>query len=179
MMIRICLYLVVLVFVGCKSGDKQDIENLWQEWKGKVVHFPQNSIFTIYGKDTVKFNMDGSCKILLYVDSIGCTGCKLQLQQWKGLMEEFFRLSKKEISFVFYVSPKDKTELELLLQSEEFVYPICIDKKDELNKLNCFPENEDFHTLLLDKENKVVLIGNPINNMKIKELYLKILRSGK
>ena len=70
-------------------------------------------------------------------------------------------------------------ELELLLESEEFVYPVCIDEEDELNKLNCFPENEGFHTLLLDKENKIVIVGNPIQNMKIKELYLKTLMSEK
>ena len=175
MLIKICLFLFVLIFIGCKSGNRQNIENLWQEWEGKVIHFPQNSIFTIYGKDTMVFNMNGNYKILLYVNSVGCTACKLQLQQWKGLMEEFSRLSKKEVSFVFYISPKDKTELELLLESEEFVYPVCMDEEDEFNNLNCFPENEDFHTLLLDKENKVVLIGNPIHNMKIKELYLKIL----
>lgn len=35
-----------------------------------------------------------------------------------------------------------------------------------------------FQTFLLDKDNKVVAIGNPIHNPKIKELYLNII-SGK
>ena len=33
-----------------------------------------------------------------------------------------------------------------------------------------------FQTFLLDKDNKVLAMGNPILNPKIKELYLKIIR---
>ena len=32
-----------------------------------------------------------------------------------------------------------------------------------------------FQTFLLDKDNKVMAIGNPVHNPKIKELYMKIL----
>ena len=36
-----------------------------------------------------------------------------------------------------------------------------------------------FQTFLLDKDNKVLAIGNPIHNPKVKELYLKIIRKEK
>ena len=34
-------------------------------------------------------------------------------------------------------------------------------------------------SLLLDKDNKVVAIGNPVHNPKVKELYLKIIQGEK
>ena len=37
----------------------------------------------------------------------------------------------------------------------------------------------NFHTFLLDKDNKVLAIGNPIHNPKVKELYLKISQGEK
>lgn len=37
----------------------------------------------------------------------------------------------------------------------------------------------NFHTFLLDKDNKVLAIGNPIHNPKVKELYLKIIQGEK
>ena len=61
------------------------------------------------------------------------------------------------------------------LKTENFDYPVCIDEKDSINKLNHFPVEMRFQTLLLDKENKVLAIGNPVQNPKIKELYLKII----
>mgnify|MGYP001694896229 FL=1 len=37
-------------------------------------------MFTIQGKDTIEYSGDNSnYKIVTYIDSIGCTSCKLQL----------------------------------------------------------------------------------------------------
>jgi len=59
------------------------------------------------------------------------------------------------------------------------IYPVCFDEKDDFNRLNHFPGEMTFQTFLLDKDNKVVAIGNPVHNPKLKELYLKILTGGK
>ena len=50
---------------------------------------------------------------------------------------------------------------------------------DSINKLNHFPIETIFQTFLLDKNNRVVAIGNPIHNPKIKELYLNIITGKK
>jgi hypothetical protein len=54
-----------------------------------------------------------------------------------------------------------------------FDMPVCIDVEDQLNRLNRFPSDMTFQTFLLDRDNKVVVIGNPIHNLAVKELYLK------
>lgn len=51
-----------------------------------------------------------------------------------------------------------------------------IDMNDSLNKLNHFPSEMAFQTFLLDENDKVLVIGNPIHTPKVKELYLKIIR---
>ena len=38
-----------------------------------------------------------------------------------------------------------------------------------------FPRNKALHTFLLNKKNKIVAIGNPIENPNVKKFYLKIL----
>lgn len=45
--------------------------------------------------------------------------------------------------------------------------------------MNNFPSDMSFQTFLLDEDNKVVAIGNPVHNPKVKELYLKIIQEGK
>ena len=52
---------------------------------------------------------------------------------------------------------------------------LCIDKNDSLNILNKFPSNLMFQTFLLNAENRVVAIGNPVHNNNIKQLYLNII----
>lgn len=79
------------------------------------------------------------------------------------------------VPFLFYFHPKDLKELKYLTRREGFVYPVCFDEKDDFNRLNRFPNEMMFQTFLLDKENKVVALGNPVLNPKVKELYLKLI----
>ncbi|MBU3853190.1 MAG: DUF1573 domain-containing protein, partial [Candidatus Paraprevotella stercoravium] len=62
------------------------------------------------------------------------------------------------------------------LRINRFDYPMNIDRNDSLEILNSFPKEIAFQTFLLDKDNKVLAIGNPVLNPKVKDLYLRILR---
>lgn len=64
----------------------------------------------------------------------------------------------------------------MILNRDDFTYPICIDIEDTFYKANHLSTNEQFHTFLLDGNNRVVAIGNPIHNSKIKDLYLQIIQ---
>ena len=81
--------------------------------------------------------------------------------------------------FVFYFHPKDVKELRYITRRDAFTYPVCIDEKDDFNALNRFPGEMTFQSFLLNRENKVIAIGNPVYNPKVKELYLQRLTNGK
>ena len=171
------VYLCVLpCMVSCAESDKERLSRLVKEWERKEVLFPPHSIFTIQGKDTVNFEFkDADYKVVTYIDSVGCTSCKLQLHRWKEMVAEVDSLTDGRVPFLFYFHPKDMKELRYLTRRDNFIYPVCLDERDELNRLNQFPSDMTFQTFLLDKENKVVAIGNPILNPKVKELYLKLI----
>ena len=83
------MYIIVLLilFSSCQSKTKNHVMQLVREWEGKEIQFPSNSVFTIQGKDTIKHSGDNcDYKIVTYIDSIGCTSCKLQLQNWKDFI---------------------------------------------------------------------------------------------
>ena len=147
--------------------------------RGKKFSFPARSIFTIQGKDTVDFSLaDTDYKVVTYIDSVGCTSCKLQLPRWKQFMQEVDSTLNRPIPFVFYFHPKDMKELRYITRRDVFTYPVCFDEKDDFNRLNHFPDEMTFQTFLLDKDNRVAAIGNPVHNPKVKELYLKVLTGG-
>lgn len=144
------------------------------EWQGKQIVFPENSIFTRYLTDTTDYQIPQSeYKVLIYVDSIGCTSCKLQLHKWKELIEYTNSVTQNKVPFLFFFHPKDAKEIRYLLKRDGFDRPICIDLDDRLNKLNKFPADMTFQTFLLDKNNKVAVLGNPVHNTAVKDLYLK------
>lgn len=168
--------LLIIIFFSCSNSSKEQITTVIKKWENKEILFPKNIIFTKYGKDTINYNyLNSKYKILIYIDSIGCTSCKLQLTKWKDFIIETDSVTKNTLSFNFFFHPKNNKEIYYLLKREDFQTPICIDSQDSLNKLNNFPKEMMFQTFLLDKDNKVIAIGNPIHNPKVKELYLKII----
>ena len=168
---------VCLFFASCEESEKERLSRLVQEWEGKEILFPAHSTFTIQGRDTVDFDFkDATYKIVTYIDSVGCTDCKLQLYRWKELIKEVDSLTNGNVPFLFYFHPKDMKELRYLTRRNGFTYPVCFDEKDDFNRLNRFPGEMMFQTFLLDKENRVVALGNPVQNPKVKELYLNLIK---
>ena len=147
-----------------------------QEWKGREILYPNDMHFFMQGRDTL--NADSICmyKIITYIDSIGCMSCKLGLSQWQDFAVNVDSIFPNTVHFQFVFQPYKLNEIRLLLKRERFNHSVYIDENDKLNRLNHFPSDMAFQTFLLDKDNKVLAMGNPILNPKIKELYLKIIR---
>lgn len=172
-------YLIIFVafclLSSCKN-KKNDITNTVMEWIGKEVKFDSEHVFTYQGEDTVTFEIPSDkYKILVYTDSSGCMSCNLKLRQWDNLIKQIDSEFNNKVSFLFFMHPKNISEMKFILKTHNFTHPICIDDKNKINLLNNFPTNIDMQTFLLNENNKVLAMGNPIHNPKIKELYLSIL----
>ena len=168
---------VCLLVSSCEESEKERLSRLVNEWEGKEILFPTHSTFTIQGKDTIDFQFqDAEYKVVTYIDSVGCTSCKLQLPRWKELMVEVDSLTGGRVPFLFYFHPKDIKELRFLTRRDAFIHPVCFDEMDDFNQLNHFPSEMMFQTFLLDKGNRVVALGNPVLNPNVKELYLNLIK---
>lgn len=174
---------IAILLSSCKESEQNKIARLINEWNGKVIRFPDSICLTSYGNDTVitKFEREQSAyTILNYVDTMGCVSCRLQLPRWNEMMEELDSICQDKIKvnclMVFY--PKEKEKLVKLLRKSQFNDFVYIDEKDTLNEMNNFLNEEHFCTFLLDKDDKIVAIGNPVLRPKVKELYFDII-SGK
>jgi hypothetical protein len=169
--------ILLLFLVSCKDNKREHVLNVLQNWNSKEFIFPSELYFTINGKDSVDYSVSSQSqyKVVVYVDSVGCTSCKLRLPAWKSFMSQVDSLSSNSVQFLFFFFPKNKTEISNILVTDRFKYPVCIDEQDSLNILNHIPTEMMFQTFLLNKKNKVVAIGNPVHNSKIRELYLAII----
>ena len=168
------ILLLTIFLSACQDKQKEIITLLVKEWQGKQILFPENMVFTRFASDTTNFVIPTSdYKVLVFVDSIGCTSCKLQLSRWKEFIRYTDSISQKNIPFLFFFQFDDQWEIHSLLIRENFDKPICLDRSDSLNQLNHFPKDIRFQVFLLDKNNKVVVISNPVHNPNVKELYLE------
>lgn len=171
--------IAISLFASCADNRSAAVADIVSQWEGREILFPENSVFTIQGRDTVDFQFQNApYKILTYVDSVGCMSCKLHLSLWNTLIAEVDSLTKGLVPIVFFIHTPNMTELELATYRENFMYPTCFDEEDKLNILNVFPSDMALQTFLLGKDNKVLAIGNPVNNPKIKSLYYKLITEG-
>mgnify|MGYP002614338951 FL=1 len=170
------LYILLLLslLTACKENNKEKFALLVQEWQGKEIVFPQNMAFTRFVTEPVDYRIpDAEYKVLVYVDSVGCTSCKLQLPKWQELIAHVDSATNGNVPFIFVFQSKDDRELRYILKRDNFDRPVCIDRNNRFDELNQFPQDITFQTFLLDKDNKVKVIGNPVHNLAVRDLYLK------
>lgn len=149
---------------------------------GKEIIFTQNIQY--YSRDDSNINFEDILKkvfkILFYVDSSECFKCKARLTDWNKLIYDYNQLYSGKVGFLFLYNVTNEKEVYQLLEYERFNYPIIIgNQANAINQLNNFSKNSDFQCLLLNKENKIISIGNPITNPEISLLYRKYINKEK
>ena len=171
------LILLLLLFCyACKKTENLDsFEQAYRNLKGSFISIPNDLTMIFEGKDSLlnkKLNTD--YKLIIYRDSLSCSVCYVEtLPYWQKLMDELNCYSKGKLDFIFILSPlkKDETNLRLNLEVSEFKHPIYIDMKRNFQQENPqLPKFEELNVFLLDKNNNVIMIGDPLENKKIKEL---------
>ena len=169
------IFLLFLFLSSCwKSTPKEDIKKIVQEWEGKEIIIPEGIKFRTLGRDTLCSDVwNKPHKIFTYVDSIGCTSCNMGLHEWKAKIL-LCQQQQIDVEFIFAVYSSDFRRFEADILISMFDYPIIYDYHNDFEKLNHFPP-VPYRTFLLDKDNKVQIIGSPINNPKMWELYKSVI----
>ena len=113
-------------------------------------------------------------KIFTYIDTIGCSTCNFRALDWKRIIHEADSITSN-VTFIFYAHLKNYEEFEVYTGINRFNYPIFYDYEGKCDRQNHLPDDVFYQTFLLDENNKVQLIGKPIPDSKLWELYKKII----
>ena len=177
MKIHIPIYcLLILIGLSCGSNEKRKLQKELQNWRDKEIIFIPNLQAKILGKDTIIQINSNKLKIVNYIDTTGCTECRLELYEWSKKIEEIKTLTS-EIDILFIAYQKEYDNLETLLKKNLFNYPILYDRYGEMEKINNFPRSPLLQCFLIDQNNHIILIGNPIRNDNIWNLYKKAIQT--
>lgn len=162
-------------FISCNHDNKEN-RDIFASWIGKKITIPENIDIRILGEElTDKNYINKKAKIFVYVDSLGCTACNMEIGAWILRMNDLYD-SGIEIPILFSVHSNDYDELEKELSSMYFECPIIYDYNNDIERLNKFPVKKEYRTFLLDEENNVILMGTPAHNDKLWELYKQQIR---
>ena len=110
-------------------------------------------------------------KMIVYLNAESCVNCTMMsLIPVYNLHLESKEFSKFGIVIILHSSQHEY--MEFFHETSFFSYPVFYDPEGSFERLNPnLPISALYHTFLLDKNNKVVLVGSPLHNPPLWELY--------
>ena len=166
MKIRYSFIILLVVVFSCNNKSKQ-IENDLSHLIGKKVELIDTLNYYSLNSGMYREDSLSDLKIVSYING-SCSGCLYSLSNWDELMEaEKFR----NVSFRLYVKTTNLKQLDYILREIKFHNSIVLDFKNQFFELNKLREEIIYQTFLINKENKILLVGNPILSERIRKLY--------
>lgn len=151
-------FITVFSLFSCKPGDKSATSTV-DKWVGKKIELPMVS---------KEIKRKRNLKIVTQINGY-CYSCLQELKKWDDFIAS---IQQYDIDFLFYVITEDRIKIKELNKTNlHFEYPLIFDTTHRFENSNKIEDNDIFHTMLLNKANEVIIIGNPIKNNALKNLY--------
>ncbi len=168
------MQLSLLAMISC-SGSNKEQQDIVAEWVGKEIVIPEGLGFQV-GNIPVDYDFDAAdFKIVTYVDSTGCTGCKMRLPAWDKFLNSFKMNQEINVGILMLINTHDRNKIESIVNKFDYYHPIVIDSLNSFKTINDLSDKLEYQTFLLDNDNKIIAIGNPVYNPNIEKLYKKII----
>ena len=180
---RICYILVIVYnicfFFSCNS-PKKELQDAIEQMQSRKIAIPYEQMNCWANDSILKVSPWEKAKLKLvhYIDSATCSSCYLQKVKMNDYLFRMEELSNNEFYNVIIINPGNKMneELEKLFSEKLIPQTIFIDSTNNFAQVNPnIPHETKYHTFLVDDNNKVILVGNPIVNKKIKDIFMSIV----
>lgn len=172
---RVLLFIMGCCLLAACNSQKRGLEEKIEKLQSKAIEMPYERM-ACWASDSIKaispWNK-AKLKLVHYIDTLTCSTCYLQKAALNELICSMEKLSNNEFYNVFIINPDSKTKkrLESDFHSRRIPQTIFVDSTNIFMETNSnIPSESMYHTFLLDENNKVVLVGNPIANEKIGDL---------
>lgn len=173
---RLILIPLLLTLLACGTENKSSYKEK-ELWLSREIKFPHDMIFQVMGCN-VDYDIDDcDYKILCYIDTIGCATCKMNMPGWEFFLSQVCSNPDISVKFVMVINTDTETEVIRKARQYRFNYPVVIDKKNTLDSLNNLPTDIERQTFLLDEDNRVVAMGNPLFDQEVRKEYIKHILS--
>lgn len=172
------IILAIILVIGCKDSKKTGVEAILSEMKSRPIDLCLEKMVCRYGnRDTVisdKRNYD--YKMVVYMDTAECSPCRISdLFLWNDYIDK--KSAKTKYYFIFSIKKEDMANSYLALADAEFHDCVYFDTCQVFEKCNKqIPQERLYHTFLLDAKNRIVMVGNPIENSELRKIFYKITK---
>lgn len=147
-----------------------------KELQGATMILPRQEKWKYLNRDTT-VSFSNQPKIIVHFLNEKCTACSLkELPRWKKLLNACETHKDLNVQFIFIISThKENQPVNELLIKYNFDYPVYFDDTYEFIANNIISNNSMLHTYLIDKNNTIQIVGNPLlGNQQWEKFKIKI-----
>lgn len=166
------LFICITILFSCCNQSSSQLTQQIKQLQKTTIYLPTNTeIIPKSCKDTIVHNST-KYKIVTYID-LDCEICWTELILW----QEYWENNQfSNADFLCYVSAHSYNSISQKMEfRQSTTFPLFFDTDKQFLRNNPLLINKQFHTLLLDQNNNVILVGNPSMKKKIDKLYHKLL----
>lgn len=180
------LYFLFLIaacsFITACESNKSKIRNTIEQMQSAQIVIPYDKL-DCWTSDSLKKESpwkNAKLKLVHYIDSTQCSSCYLVKKQVLEPLLNLEKESNNKFCNIFIVHPGDNSRNWKMLANnykhKSTPTTLFIDSVNVFMEVNPnIPSESMFHTFLLDDNNKVILVGNPIFNKQIEDMMLSIV----
>jgi hypothetical protein len=176
---KLLTVLSILIYIyGCSVNQERkrskEIEKIVTEWYGRKIVMP-DSVFILINKKLSIPKEDPfhsiNKKILTFISG-DCEKCIYNLREWSILLDSIKTNNNIKLIVIILTSDIEQFVEKFNQDIPKEIIPYFDVYFKFLTTYN-LPDDWALRTFLLDNNNRVLLIGNPIYNSKLKKLYLQ------
>lgn len=172
---KIFFVFIFSLTAGCNSPNSIEEEIKIMKETPILLPFDEMEIVNVDSCESNSTEKKGM-SLVIYSDTIDCSKCFInKLYLWNELLDWE---SKYNLSFVFIIEARrfETFPLKQLISESGLKHSVFVDEKHAFRKSNPnIPDNLMLHIFLLDKNNNVVLVGNPVLNEEMEKLFKKVI----
>ena len=172
---KIILLTVLLSFSSCGFFETRAV---LKKFMDDEIVISNDLEYFFEGRDTTSSVLsDLNSKLIVYLDPNGCSTCEVSnIYDWYEVIK-YNEWTRGKFGVVFIFSPNSESYEEVKRAIKYNVTDnaiVLLDKNGSFTKLNPnIPGNRNYHVFMVDKDNNVILAGNPLVNEKMWDLYKK------
>lgn len=162
------------------SCNTNKLSTMLFNMRGQEIVF-DDLVPNLYGRNLSSGNVrfpEKFSRLIVYYDSTECQSCRInKLYEWENVIKkENTSNGKFEVMFVFSPNSNQSPLLKRTLATTKFSHVVWLDEKNVFLRNNSFiPRDIRFHVFLLDKNNKIIFVGSPLDSKEMCAIFNETL----
>ena len=176
-------FLIVFIAISIYScNEEQKLKESLATMHSKEVDLGIDSMVCVYNPNDIQYTTKikhTPFRMICYIDVPECSSCVLMKRNeaWENLLNYIGTYQNRlQVCYILHPSNFNLESFRFAVKASAITVPVYVDTANIFARKNPHVvENPMLHTFVINEKDSVVLVGNPTDNNKVRQLLVDIL----